>query len=244
LYFTNSAFKIIIHLIEDAISMKKTTLLSVLITLNFICSGQSRFGIFGGPQTTFANYSIDGVKQSIQHKQGFQAGFGWNIPFDNQLFFAPACFYSLKGYKVKFNRFSYPPDTAAIDNNTTIHTVELAFLLQFDMSNEPGHLFLKSGITLDGQLSGKEKFNLKTGGSVNRKMVFSFGEYGYVGANLLVQFGFETKAGFMIFGQYTHGIASINNADGGPQIKHRAFGISIGKYFNKKKNDPGTRNKG
>ena len=214
--------------------MKQTTLLSVLLILNFICLGQSRFVIFAGPQTTFAKYSIDGVKQSVQHKQGFQAGFGLKIPFDNQLFFAPAGFYSLKGYKVKFNRFSYPPDTAAINNNTTIHTFELAVMLQVDIGKEPGHFFVKSGISLDGQLSGKEKFNLKTGESVNRKMVFSFGEYGYVGANLLVQFGFETKGGLMIFAQYTHGAGSINNADGGPQIKHRVFGISIGKYFSKK----------
>jgi Outer membrane protein beta-barrel domain len=223
--------------------MKKTILLSVLIASNFICIGQSRFGVFAGPQTTFAKYTIDGVKQSIQHKPGFQAGFVLKIPFENQLFFTPSGFYSLKGYKVKFNRPSYPPDTTAINNNTTIHTLELALMLQFDMGKQPDHFFLKSGLSLDGQLYGKEKFNLKTGGTVSRKMVFSFGEYGYVGANLLVQIGFETKGGFMIFGQYTHGIGSINNADGGPQIKHRGIGISVGQYFGKKNSMPGIRKK-
>ena len=217
--------------------MKKTILLSVLIAINLICNAQSRFDIFAGPQTTFAKYTIEGARQSVRHKQGFQAGFGWKIPFENQLFFAPAGFYSLKGYKVEFNRFSYPPDTAATDNNTTIHTFELALMLQFDLSNKPSHFFLKSGISLDGQLSGKEKFNLKPTGFVSRRMVYSFGEYGYIVGNLLVHFGYETKSGFMIFGQYSHGISNISNADGGPQIQHRAFGISVGQYFWKKNND-------
>jgi hypothetical protein len=39
----------------------------------------------------------------------------------------------------------------------------------------------------------------------------------------------------MLTTQYTHGIGSINNADFGPGIWHRALGISIGKYINKKK---------
>ncbi|MEI9808722.1 MAG: hypothetical protein WDO16_13160 [Bacteroidota bacterium] len=49
-----------------------------------------------------------------------------------------------------------------------------------------------------------------------------FGVYGHYSANMLVQFGFET-GGFMLFGQYSHGIANINNADNGPSIKHRVF---------------------
>jgi Outer membrane protein beta-barrel domain len=223
--------------------MKKTILLSVLIVITFACYSQSLFGIFAGAQASTAKYTIAGVKQPSGYKYGFQAGFGWKIPFETRLFFSPAAFYSLKGYKVKFNHYSYPPDTLAIDNNTTIHTFELAFLLQFDMGKQPDHFFLKAGPSLDFQLIGKEKFNLKTGGSVDRNMVYSFGEYGHYAASLLMQLGFETRSGFMIFGQYTLGLANLNNADDGPQIKHRVYGISIGKYFNKKKIVLDTRNK-
>ena len=163
--------------------------------------------------------------------------------FENKLSFCPAFFYSMKGYKVTFTQFLYPPDSTATDNNTTIHTVELAALLQYDFNNQPNHFFFKGGPTLDFQLFGKEKFNLKAGGSVSRDMKFSFGDYGYYSANMLAQFGYETGNGLFVFAQYTHGMASINNADGGPKIRHRAFGISVGKYINRKKIVMNTKNK-
>jgi len=37
----------------------------------------------------------------------------------------------------------------------------------------------------------------------------------------------KQAAGFFIFGQYTHGLASTSNAEGGPRIYHRAYGISF-----------------
>lgn len=225
--------------------MKKTSFISVFIVIASVCHSQSRFGIFAGPQTTSAKYSVTGIKQPTNYKQGFNAGVGWKIPFESNLFFSPAAFYSLKGYKVKFNRYIYPPDTAAIDNKTSIHTFELAFLLQVDLGKKPSHFFVKAGPSLDFQIAGKEKFNLKTGGVVNRKMDYDFTAYGHYSANLLMQFGFETESGFTIFGQYTLGLGNLNNADAGPAIKHRAYGLSVGKYLNKKKTFemPGTKNK-
>lgn len=215
--------------------MKKISLLSLFIAFNFFCKGQSQFGIFAGAQTMSAKYTIAGAKQPNSYKYGFQVGAGWKIPFENRLFFSPAAFYSLKGYKVKFNRYAYPPDILATDNNTTIHTFELAFLLQYDLGKQPGHFFIKAGPSLDFQLHGKEKFNLRSGGSVDRNMIYSFEAYGHYAANLLLQFGYETNTGLMIFGQYTRGLASLNNADGGPQIRHRVYGISVGKFLNRKK---------
>ncbi|MEI9910845.1 MAG: hypothetical protein WDO71_14945 [Bacteroidota bacterium] len=88
---------------------------------------------------------------------------------------------------------------------------------------------------MDFQLKGKEKFNLSSGGAVNRSMIYSYGEYGHYSASFLMQLGFETSGGVMIFGQYSYGLANINNADNGPEIKHRVFGISIGKYLESKK---------
>jgi len=215
--------------------MKGILVLFVLIVLTIACHAQSRFGFFAGPQTTTAKYSIAGIKKPTEHKFGFLAGVGWKIPFDNHLFFSPAAYYSLKGYKVKFNHYAYPPDTSAIDANTSIHTFELAFLLQFDFGNEPAHVFLKLGPSLDFQLAGTERFNLKGGGAVDHSMKYDFTAYGHFGANMLLQIGYETAGGFTIAGQYTLGLANLNNADDGPTIKHRVYGITVGKYFNKKK---------
>jgi hypothetical protein len=223
--------------------MKNHFILSVVIILTSACHSQSRFGIFAGPQTTSAKYSVTGIKQPTNYKQGFSAGIGLKIPFESHLFFSPAAFYSLKGYKVKFNHYAFPPDTTATNNNTSIHTIELAFLLQVDLGKKPSHFFIKAGPSLDFQIAGKEKFNLKTGAAVDRNMSYGFTTYGHYSANLLMQLGFESSSGFMIFGQYTLGLSNLNNADNGPTIKHRAYGISVGKYFNKKKLVLDTRNK-
>jgi hypothetical protein len=176
-------------------------------------------------------------------KVGFHAGIGMKVPFENKLFFAPAAYYSMKGYKVTYNLFNALPDVNAKDNNTSIHTFELAALLQYDFNTSPNHFFIKAGPSLDFQLIGNEKFNLLTTGSVDRKMKFSYGDYGHFSANGLLQLGYEASNGLIIFAQYTHGLASINNFDGGPQIKHRVFGISIGKILNRKKIVIDTRNK-
>jgi hypothetical protein len=178
-----------------------------------------------------AHYTINGKKQSTSSKFGLQAGISWKIPFETNLYFAPAIFYSLKGYEVEFTEFSFPPGPEALDNETRIHTGELAFLLQYDFGKKPSHFFLRGGPTLDFQLSGTEKFNLMAGGVNSQKMKFSFGDYGRYAANLLLHFGFETSKGLQVYGQYSHGLASINNADGGPVIKHRGWGLSLGKLF-------------
>ena len=214
--------------------MKKATLLAALIAICLTGYSQNLFGIFAGAQTTTAKYSVTGIKQPTEYKYGFNAGACLKIPFDANLFFNPAIFYSLKGYKVTLNQHAYPPDTTAINNNTTIHTLEIAALLQYDLGKKPAHFFIKAGPSVDFQLAGKETFDLKTGGSVDRQMPFGFTAYGHYSVNLLFQLGYETKSGFMIFGQFTDGLTSINNADAGPQIKHRAYGITIGKYFSRK----------
>jgi hypothetical protein len=203
----------------------------LLITI--IASSQVKFDLFAGPQATATHYTILNVKQKNDLKFGFQAGLGLKVPFENKLSFSPAAFYSMKGYKVTLNQPSFPPDSNAKDNNTTIHTFELAALLQYDFNNQPDHFFIKGGPSLDFQLFGKETFNLKAGGSVSRNMKFSYADYGHYSANMLAQFGYETGNGLLIFAQYSHGLASINNADGGPAIRHRVYGISIGKYINR-----------
>ncbi len=192
---------------------------------------QVKLGVFAGPQLTTSRYTIKSVKQITDYKVGWEAGVTAKIPFDTRLYFAPALYYSLKGYKVNFNAPSLPPDSNAINNNTQIHTLVAAPLLHFDLTNHPAHFFIQFGPALDFVLAGKEKFDLNSGAHINRSMSFSFTDYGYVTASAVLHFGYETENGLLIFAHYTYGLGNANNADLGPQIQHRDFGISIGKYL-------------
>lgn len=210
----------------------KFILLAVATCLFTIAgNSQTRFGIFAGPQATSASYHITGKTQDTKFKPGFQAGICFRAPFDSRLFFYPSVFYSMKGYKVNYSLYQYPPDANAKDNNTTFHCVELAGMLQYDFSDQPDHAFLRVGPSLDFQLFGHEKFNLIGGGTVDRKIPFDFDKYGHYSANMLAHVGYETGSGLMIFAQATIGITNISNVDEGPKIRHRAYGISIGKYL-------------
>jgi hypothetical protein len=143
--------------------------------------------------------------------------------------------YNLRGYKVKFDSPAFPPDSSAIDNNTTFHTFELAFLLQHDFNLKPGHFFLRCGPSLDFILAGNETFNTNMNTTVDRSMKFSFGDYGAYLASVILQFGYEAKNNLYFYAHYDHGLISLNNADNGPYIGNRAVGFTIGKYLKKKK---------
>jgi hypothetical protein len=223
--------------------MKKLYLLFVLFLVVLTGNGQVEFGVIAGPQMSSAKYNIRGTKQETEMKYGFLLGGTMRTQFEGKLFFTPAVFYSMKGYKVTLTRSSFPPDSAAIDNDVTLHTFELAPMLQYNFSDNAGHFFLKAGPSIDVQISGKEKFNRSAGGPVSRSMKFSFGDYGHFGANLILQFGYETSSGLYFAAQYTHGVGSIVNTDNGPTVLHRAFGITIGKYFKRDKIVIDTRNR-
>lgn len=219
--------------------MRKTGLLAIHLILYLTATSQTELGLFAGPQITSAYYTTPEInlgktQQETEMKFGFQAGGTLRAQFENKLYFSPAVFYSLKGYKVKLTRPSIPPDSAAVDNDVTLHTFEIAPMLQYNFSDAPGHFFIKAGPSIDVQLFGKEKFNKSRGGSVNRNMKFGFADYGHFGANLLLHLGYETESGLLIFAHYSHGVGSISNRDNGPRIKHRVAGISIGKYFSRK----------
>jgi Outer membrane protein beta-barrel domain len=215
--------------------LKFLILLILALVISLDDYSQPSWNFFAGPQITGVHYTIGGTKQDMSFKPGFQAGIGCKVPFENQLSFSPVVFYSLKGYKVKFNRFFFPPDSTALDNNTTIHTIEVGAMLQFDFSMRPDHFFIKGGPSLDFQIFGNEKYKKISGEKIDQKMGYGFGEYGRYAASLLAQLGYETKKGLFIFVQYTHGFTNLSNADSGPQIQHRAYGLSAGKFFGHKK---------
>ena len=205
------------------------------LSIKGFSQGPPEFGIFAGPQITSAHYTVDDQKQEANHKYGFQAGVLLKVPFDNHLFFSPNVYYSLKGYDVELKNGAFPPSTLAINNNTTVHTIELGGFLQYDFVKQPGGFFIKAGPAFDFAFSGDETYTLADETVVEQPMKFSFGDYGRITASLNVQFGYETKSRYMIFAHYAHGLGSMNNADGGPQIKHRILGISFGKYLHKRK---------
>ncbi len=209
----------------------------------FFVMGQNQVGIFAGAHANSARYLVFKQEQEVTMKAGFHAGVNMKVPFEGNLYFNPSVFYSMKGYDVKFTSFTNPPDNRAINNSTTIHTFELAPMLQIDLSRNPGHFFIKAGPSLDFQILGKEKFDLNDGTTISRNMKWSPVDYGRFAASLIGQFGYETGGGFMIFAHYSLGEGSISNADGGPRIRHRQFGLSIGKYLKNKKIIIDTRNK-
>jgi len=100
---------------------------STLIALIIFSSANSQveFGLFAGPQASSAKYEIAFKNQKTNYKYGFHVGGMMKVPFEGNLYFAPAAFYSMKGYKVTFNKPSLPPDPIALDNNTTLHNFEL-----------------------------------------------------------------------------------------------------------------------
>jgi hypothetical protein len=214
----------------------KTILLSVSLLINTFAFSQIQTFIFAGLQGNNARYTIKDSRQNTSFKTGGQAGIGMKIPFEGRLSFVPSFFYSLKGYKVKFNQPSGLPDSVAINNNTTIHCAELAALLQHDFSAGPDHFFFRIGPSLDFQLFGKEEFQTNTNTTVNRKMPFSFGDYGHYSGNAHLHFGYETAGGFFVYAQYTYGLASISNFDEGPKIRHRIVGLSVGFSLKKTRN--------
>lgn len=197
--------------------------------------GPPEFGFFAGPQLTWADYKVDGIKQETSHKYGMQGGLLLKVPFDNKLFFAPGIYYNLKGYKVQLNNAAFPPSTLATDNEVTVHTIEVAGLLQYDFSKNGTGFFIKAGPAFDVAIKGHEKFSLLNDTIVSQPMKFSFGDYGRITAAINFQLGYEFSNRAFILVNYSHGWGSMNNADGGPKIKHRIAGLTVGKYFTRKK---------
>jgi len=211
--------------------MKKIVIYSVTLFCYLNATAQSQLGVFGGLHGSSALYTIKNVKQPTDFKFGFQLGVNYKIPFENRLTFVPALSYSMMGYKVTFNQPSYPPDLLAKDNDTRMHEIDVDPLLQYDITKTSDHFFLRAGPSFNFILSGKEKFNLSTGETVDRNMKFSVTSgYGRYLAGIVAQVGFETSHGFTIYAQYMQQLMSMNNEIDGPSIRNRMVGITFGKF--------------
>jgi hypothetical protein len=143
--------------------------------------------------------------------------------------------YNLRGYKVKFDSPAFPPDSSAIDNNTSYHTFELAFLLQHDFNLKPGHYFFRVGPVIGFYSCWQWNIQYKYEYYRDRPMKFSFGDYGAYLASVILQFGYETKNGLFGYAHYNYGLISMNNADNGPRIDNRALVLLLGNTSKKRR---------
>ena len=220
------------------LSMIKTGITLIILLSSLICLAQPEVLVFGGPQLSSARYTVNEVKQPTQFKPGLMAGVAMKVEFDNLLYFFPSVYYNLKGYKVTLNNPSFPPTELAINNNTTIHTIEISPMLQLDFNKKPAHMFMRIGPSVDLALSGSETFDTvsTTGarGTITRPMKFSFADYGLITASANLHLGYENPR-WAVYGFYQHGIGSMNNADGGPAILHRIAGMAFAWKLGRKK---------
>jgi len=220
----------------------KIILSTILFFTCFCANSQVQFGLFAGPQVTGVRFTIEGKKQESDLKPGYNIGGQFKVPFENGLSFAPSIMYNLRGFKVRFQGQAFPPDSMAVDNNTSFNTIELGFLLQHDFNGKNGHFFFRIGPSLDFAITGKEKYHTVRN-TINKKMKFSYTEYGRYLACAIFQFGFENKKGLFIYSHYNYGLTTMNNADYGPGIGNRAVGISVGTFLKSKKIVLDTHNK-
>lgn len=205
-------------------------------------AGQNLLGITGGIQFPGARYEILHQPQSIKRFLSFQAGMQMKVPFDVNLYFVPAIRYHHRGYDVQLTLPNSLPDPNAVDNSVRLHTLETAFLLQYDLGKSPTHAYIRFGPSLETHLTGTERFLKSSGEEVSRPLSFARGNYGRYSMNLLTELGMESGSGWFLFAFYTYGATNISNRDYGPSIKLRSFGINIGKYLNSKKIVIDTRN--
>ena len=210
-------------------------ILPLIFGLLYVTETKAQLTIFAGPQITSARYTIRDAKQDTEAKQGFMAGAALKSFIEGPAYFAPMLYFTKKGYKVSFDRPAFPPDSGALNNNTSVYTLELAPLVQFDLSKKTNHFFIRFGPSFGFNLWGSEQFDSIGNKPIEQDMIFSFANYSHATISMNGHIGYQHNSGFSIFAQYAYGLTSLNNADLGPTILHRAAGISIGWRLGRKK---------
>jgi len=205
------------------------TLLAFFVSVTGL--SQNRIGIYGGIQSTTAAYKVRDKKQITDSKLGAQLALTLKVPFDNQLFFSPVVGYNLKGFRVQLTDSAAIPGKDVVNNELTVHSIDIAPLFHIDLSKNPSHLFVRFGPSVDVTFKGKERVTLKDGKIEERAMKFGSAYYSPITTSAILHFGYETSGGFFVFGHYNHGLGSMNNSDFGPKARHRGFGFSLGMYL-------------
>jgi hypothetical protein len=216
--------------------MKKIFTLSVCLGSVLFSFGQIKYGFFAGPQKTTARYLVADEKQETSWKTGVQGGMMLKVPFENQLYFTPAIYYSAKGYNVALKNPAFPPGEEAVGNNVRVQVVEIAPLLNIDLSKHENHMFVRFGPSIDVAIQGRERISMSDGKVVEQSMKFANTEYCRFTSAANVHLGYEFKSGIFMYAHYAQGLGSMNNSDYGPIIRHRLFGVSVGMFFWKNAN--------
>ena len=203
--------------------------------LMFNGQAHAQYRIFGGPQLSSAKYSIRNAKQETDFKTGFMAGISSTSHVEGPLYVVPTLYFSRKGYKVTYDRQGAPPDSAALNNNTTVNTIAFSPLLQLNLGQAASNFFVRVGPGIEVNISGNEVFDTLANRPVNRSMRFGSTSYSPATAFATFQFGWETAGGLSLFTHYEHGLSNLNNADRGPMILHRAAGLSVAYRLGKKR---------
>ena len=174
------------------------------------------------------------AKQETESKVGYIAGVGYKTLIEGNFYFSPMLQYSRKGYKVSFDRPAFPPDSGAVNNNTSLNAIELAPLVQFNFSKKESYGFLRFGPSFEINISGKETFDSSDVKTISRDMRFNYVTYSHATVSLNLQTGFQHKNGFTAFVFLNIGMSSLNNADYGPKIFQRVGGVALGWQLGKK----------
>ena len=213
---------------------KKYPLTTLTLFLTISCFSQNFVGVYGGIQSTTAAYKVRDQKQITGSKVGAQLGLTLKVPFDNQLFFSPTVSYNLRGFRVQLTDSASVPGKDVIYNDLSVHSIDIAPLFHIDLSKNPSHLFLRIGPSVDVAFKGKESVTLKDGKMNEREMKFGSTYYSPITTSAILHFGYESSGGFFVFGQYNHGLGSMNNSDFGPKARHRGLGLSLGTYIGRR----------
>lgn len=213
---------------------KKYPLITLALFYSLTCLSQNQVGIFGGIHTTTASYKVRDKKQTTTSKLGGQLALTLKVPFDNHLFFSPVVAYNLKGFKVQLTDSASIPGKDVVNNDLSVHSIDVAPLFHIELSKSPSHLFVRFGPSVDVAFKGKEKLTFKDGKLEDRAMKFGSAYYSPITTTAVFHLGYETKGGFFVFGHYNHGLGSMNNSDFGPKARYRSFGLSLGTYFGKR----------
>jgi hypothetical protein len=206
--------------------MKKFFTTTSLFFILHIISGQTNLGVKAGYNYSTATIMENGVKQKTGYVSGYGAAIMLKTWFDGVLHFSPYIAYNRIGY-------SYSPMGNHIKQiENTIHYIDVVPALSFDFPVGPARSFIAGfGPVIGFAISGKEKSTDENGISTEKKMVFSFGDYGRYDAGLTANIGYRFNK-YLLEISYRYSLTDMeNNEDINRDIRTRMFNMSVGYYF-------------
>jgi Outer membrane protein beta-barrel domain len=206
--------------------MKKILTTAISYFILHTVSAQTNLGIKAGYNYSTARVIANGVKQKTQYISGYGAAIMFKTWFDGVLHFSPYIAYNRRGY-------SYSPDTGAIKQiENTIHYIDVVPILSFDFPINPSQSFIAGfGPVMGFAISGKEKITPVNGLTSEKKMVFSFADYGRYDVGLTANIGYRFNK-YLLEVSYLYSLTDLENNEAIKRdIRNRMFNMSVGYYF-------------